>query len=178
MESTITVEQVLSMQKPSDKFYTRIEENIFGIRFKGFRLRDMDTQEIYHEFETDNVFELDYFADHELRYDFPYKILKAKTIGSSLTLVVGEQLVKNLELIERHYIDNKLVASYDHKFPVFLPNSENNIEFIYDVPKVSEDTNEKMKKEEPIYAKSDTFIFVEGKLIIHRRANYNYSAYI
>ena len=175
MESTVSAQQTLLMERPSDNFLTKLEDNIYGIRFKGFRLRDMETQDVYHEFNTDNVYELDYFADHELRYDFPYKILQAKIIGSTITLVVGDQLVKDLQLIERHYIDNLLVASYDNKFPVFMPNSENTIEFIYNVPKLSDDSLNKIKKSEQIEAKSDTFIFVGSKLIIHRRAHYNYN---
>ena len=32
----------------------------------------------------------------------------------------------------------------------------------------------KLEKGEEVYAESDTFVFVEGKLIIHRRAKYTY----
>jgi len=67
------------------------------------------------------------------------------------------------------------MKSYEFNFPLFMPNSENNIEFIYPVPKLKEEIAVKVNKGEKIDATSDTFIFVEGKLIIHRRAVYSYS---
>ena len=109
-----------------------------------------------------------------LEYVFPNKILKTKTLGSTLKLVVGNQVVKNLVLVERHYIDGKLAANYDFKFPLFMPNSTNTIEFIYTIPKLGDDVYKKMNSGGTIHAKSDTFIFVEGKMIIHRRATYDY----
>ena len=173
MEGT-SLEKVLEMQAPTDKFLVKMEDNKPGVRFNGFKLRDCDSGEVYHGYYPENVYELDYFADHELEYDFKYTILKTKTIGSTLQLVVGNQVVKNLVLVERHYIDNKLAANYHFKFPLFMPNSKNAIEFIYNVPKLREDVQNRMNKGENINARSDTFVFVEGKLVVHRRAKYVY----
>ena len=36
------------------------------------------------------------------------------------------------------------------------------------------ENEEKEKKDEDVHAASDTFVFVQGKLIIHRRAKYTY----
>jgi len=174
MQTLYTLESVLNMETPREQFLVKLKDNIYGIRFKGFKLRDCDTHEIYNNFETDNVFELDYFADHVLNYEFPQKILKAKVLGSNLKLVVGDQFVQNLDLVERHFVDDKLVANYKFNFPIFMPNSENNIEFIYSVPTLSEETKKKMETGQVVEAKSDTFIFVGGNLIIHRRAEYRY----
>jgi hypothetical protein len=176
MENLTTLEGVRSMSVPSDKFFVNLEDNLYGIRFKGFKIRDVDTGEVFHDFTAEDIYQLDYFADHELEYIFPHILLKAKNIGSNLTLVVGDQLVKDLNLIERHYINDKLVANYEFHFPIFMPNSENNIEFMYPVPKLSDETRKELDNGENIYARSDTFIFVDKKLIIHRRANYTYSA--
>ena len=176
MENFYTVESILNLQTPTDKFLVALEDNVHGIRFKGFKLRDCDTNEVYHEYQSQDLYELDYFADHLLEYKFPQKILKAKTLGSSITLVVGPQLVQKLTLIERHFIDDQLVASYRTDYPLFMPNSENNVEFIYSVPAPSETTKKKISLGEPVDAKSDTFIFVEGRLVIHRRATYQYVA--
>jgi hypothetical protein len=174
MENYISLETIKAMTEPTDSFLVKLEDNTYGIRFKGFRLRDLDTGDVYHEFSTEDEFELDYFADHELNYEFPYKILQAQTIGSNLTLVVGDELVKDLDLIERHYINDELVANYHFEFPVFMPSSENNIEFIYEVPKLSDETLEAISEEKPVKARSDTFILVEKQLVVHRRANYTY----
>jgi hypothetical protein len=176
MENLTTIEVVKGMTKPTDDFLVALEDNIYGIRFKGFKIRDVDSGEVFHDFQADDIFQLDYFADHELDYQFPHDVLKASNIGSNLTLVVGDKLVKDLMLIERHYINDKLVANYEFNFPLFMPNSENNIEFMYPVPKLSESSHKELLNGDDIYAKSDTFIFVEKKLVIHRRANYVYTA--
>ena len=84
--------------------------------------------------------------------------------------------MKKLTLVERHYIDNKLAANYQFTFPLFMPNSKNSIEFIYNVPKLSEEVQKRMNNGQDIHAKSDTFVFVEGKMVVHRRANYVYHA--
>ena len=175
MKKEITIDEVMNMKTPSENFYVELKDNILGIRFKGFKLRDVKTNEIFHSYQSENIYELDYFADNELEYVFPLNIFKAKNLGSNITLVVGNNLVKDLTLIERHYIDNQLAANYKFEFPVFMPSSENNIEFMYPIPPLTKDTIEKISNCEDISAKSDTFIFVEGKLMVHRRANYTYT---
>ena len=91
-----------------------------------------------------------------------------------MNLVVGDKLVKNLVLLERHYIGGKLAANFRFQFPAFIPKSENKVEFIYEIPKLSPEVEAKLEKGEDIHAESDTFVFVEGKLIVHRRAKYTY----
>jgi hypothetical protein len=176
METLITIDSVMNSTNPTEKFLVTLEDNTYGIRFKGFKLRDCDTNEIFHEYYASDIYELDYFADHILEYKFPQKILRSKTLGSNLTLVVGNNIVQKLTLIERHYIDEQVVASYRSDYPMFMPNSENNVEFIYSVPTLSEESKKKLALEESIEAQSDTFIFVDGKLTIHRRATYEYTA--
>jgi hypothetical protein len=176
MEHLITIDSVKAMTSSTPDFLVALEDNVYGIRFKGFKIRDVDTGEVFHDFQATDIYELDYFADHELEYQFPHCVLKATNIGSTLTLVVGDNLVKDLFLIERHYIDDKLVANYEFSFPLFMPNSENNIEFMYPVPKLTDQSQKALQNGDDIYAKSDTFIFVDKKLIIHRRANYTYSS--
>lgn len=176
MDKNISINAVMNMTQPSTDFFVSLQDNTYGIRFKGFKLRDVQTGEVFHSFVADDIYQLDYFADNELSYIFPNQILRAKNLGSNLTLVVGDNLVKDLTLIERHYIDDQLQANYKFEFPLFMPNSENNVEFIYPVPPLSKESQERLERGEDIFAKSDTFIFVEGKLVIHRRANYVYSA--
>lgn len=174
MDKNVNPEGVFKMEKPSSEFFVQLSDNEYGIRFIGFKIRDIDNGIVFHEFKAVNIYDLDYFADHELNYIFPHKILTVKTIGTNLTFVVGDKQVKNLDFIERHYIDDKLMANYSFNFPFFMPNTENNIEFIYPMPKLSDETLRKIKDKEDVHAKSDTFIFVNKKLIIHRRANYQY----
>ena len=173
--SDFTEEQALKMDKAADHFLVKLEDNIYGVRFNGFKLRDIKTDKVYHEYYPANPYELDYFADHILDYPFPNDILKGqKHLGTSLKLVVGDKLVKDLVLLERHYIGGKLAANFRFTFPAFIPKSENAVEFIYEIPKLSPEVKKKKEKGEDVFAESDTFIFVEGKLIIHRRAKYTY----
>ena len=74
MES-LTLDKILEMQSPTEDFLVTLEDNKPGVRFNGFKLRDCETGEIYHEYYPENVYELDYFAENELDYTFPNKIL-------------------------------------------------------------------------------------------------------
>jgi len=174
MEAEVSLKQIKEITKPTESFLVKLEDNVYGIRFKGFKVRDYDSGEVFHEFSSDNIYELDYFADNLLQYSFPNKMLKSKTIGTYLTFVVGNSAVKNLDFVEKHYIEGKLVKSYEFNFPLFMPKSENNIEFIYPVPALDDSASAKLSKGEEIDASSDTFICVDGKLVIHRRAQYVY----
>ena len=111
-----------------------------------------------------------------LDYPFPNDILKGqKHLGTKLNIaIVGDKVVKDIVLLERHYIEGKLAANFRFVFPAFIPKSSNDVEFIYSIPKLSPEIEEKINKGEDVHAESDTFVFVEGKLIIHRRAKYTY----
>ena len=174
MELTASKSDVLAMERWSDKFFVKLEDNTYGIRFIGFKIRDCDKGTVFQEFRAESIYDLDIFAGMELQYHFPQEILMAKTIGTTLTLVVGDNHVKNLDFVERHYIYENLVGNYTFNFPFFMPNSENNIEFIYNVPMLPQKAKEDMLNGRDIPARSDTFIFVNGKMVIHRRAKYLY----
>ena len=174
--SDFTEEQALKMDKPLDKFLVKLEDNTYGVKFNGFRLRDMQDDKIYHEYYPKDEYELDYFADHMLDYPFPNDILKGqKHLATKLNIsIVGDKLVKDVVLLERHYIEGKLAANFRFPFKIFPSKSKNEVEFIYVIPKLSDEVEEKLKKGEDVHGASDTFVFVEGKLIIHRRAKYTY----
>ena len=174
--SDFTEEQALKLEKPLDKFLVKLEDNIYGVKFNGFRLKDAEGDKVYHEYYPQDEYELDYFADHMLDYPFPNDILKGqKHLGTKLNIaIVGDKLVPNLILLERHYIEGKLAANFRFAFKMLPPKSKNEVEFIYIIPKLSDEIEEKLKKGEDVHGASDTFVFVEGKLIIHRRAKYTY----
>ena len=88
------------MDKAANKFLIKLEDNIYGIKFNGFKLRDIKTARVFHEYYPADPYELDYFADHMLDYPFPNESLKGqKQLGTSLKLVVGDKLVNNLVLL-------------------------------------------------------------------------------
>ena len=48
--SDFTEEQALKLEKPLDKFLVKLEDNVYGVKFNGFRLRDAQEKKIYHEY--------------------------------------------------------------------------------------------------------------------------------
>ena len=134
--SDFTEEQALKMDKPCDKFLVKLEDNTYGVKFNGFRLRDMEKEDkIYHEYYPKDEYELDYFADHMLDYPFPNDILKGqKHLGTKLNIaIVGDKVVKDIVLLERHYIEGKLAANFRFPLKYFLQNQKmkSNLFIIY-----------------------------------------------
>jgi hypothetical protein len=97
-------------------------------------------------------------------------------------------------MIERHYFGEKLLKNFDFNFGFCVPNSRNTVEHIYEFPVL--DKNESMFIQvfstvffllvfffkvknmiaSPYMTKSDTFYFVDNKLIMHNKADYAYNA--
>ena len=55
-----------------------------------------------------------------------------------------------------------------------MPNSTNEMEAIYDMPELSSEVQEDMIKS-PWETVADSFYFVENKLVMHTKAEFNYS---
>ncbi len=107
-------------------------------------------------------------------YRFGAQFLEFKNLALKLEFnVVGEEPVKDLVLIERHYFKNKLVRNFEFKFPFCMPKSKNECEFVYDLPALSEEEKQEMIAS-PGEAKSDSFFFVGERLLIHNKAAYSY----
>lgn len=188
---TITPDIVRQYSAYTDKFLCDKAANIYQIKFRKFRVRDMDSDFVLFEVSDDSE-EVDASPSQEenqptpkedeaaennsrvIRYHLGPDFLDLKNIGSSLTFSVGPKPVKNFLMIERHYYQNYLVKSFEFKFDFCIPNSTNTWESIYTIP----DLDPKIKKEmisHPWETKSDSFYFVEDKLIMHNKALYNYS---
>ncbi len=107
-------------------------------------------------------------------YHFGPQFFDLKNLSLKLEFnVFGDEPVKDLLLIERFYFRDRLLSSFEFKFPFCMPKSKNECEFIYDLPKITEEEKQEMI-ESPWEARSDSFFFVGGKLIIHNKAAYNY----
>lgn len=79
-----------------------------------------------------------------------------------------------MEMVERHYFRGKVIRSYEFMFGFVIPASTNSWEFIYDLPKLKDQEKQDII-DSPWEVKSDSFFFADGKLIIHNRAEYNYT---
>ena len=90
-----------------------------------------------------------------------------------LTFKVGEKAMKNLRLVEKHFFKGEVVSTHDFATGFCMPNTENEMEVIYDLPKLDEDKKDDIITS-PGETTSDTYIFVENKLIQHQRCKYSY----
>lgn len=172
MQGRVTPEEVLQFEKPCSEFLCSLDANIYDIRFGGFRIRDLDSHQIL--FNLEREFEPQTEDTRFIRYSFPPQFLDITTLGTAITFSVGPQPVSNLLMIERHYFKDHLVKSYDFSFPFCIPNTVNTWEHIYELPRLSHSEKEEIVQN-PWESKSDSFFFVDGVLIMHTRAEYDYS---
>lgn len=177
----VTPDYVKSLTDFTDKFLCEISDNTYKIRFLRFSVRDMDSGYVLFEVADEegmhNPNENEYDSDDSARtmkYHLGPEFLELRNIGTALTFSVGDKPVKNLLMIERHYFKGKLIKSFEFKFDFCIPNTVNNWETIYDIPELDDDTKTEMI-ESPWETKSDSFYFVDNKLIMHHKAEYNYS---
>jgi len=180
MANPVSVGEVLKLKEPTKNFLCPLSANTHGIEFLAFKIRDVDSRRTIFEVSKDAStpppqFPPDFDFDQlrTIHYKFPAEFLRLKTVGTTLRFSVGPKEVRNFRMIERHYFKTKLVKSYDFNFQFCIPNSTNEWEAIYDMPKLSEsEVNEMMTS--PGLTRSDSFYFVEGQLIMHNKASYSY----
>jgi len=182
-EQKITPEYVNTLTRPTEGFLCPLSANIYNIKFLSFRIRDVESGYVLFEIESDENEEEDMKISDDveneeelrtIRYHFGPNFFKLKTVGTTLRFSVGDKPVKNFRMIERHYFRDKLIQSFDFTFPFCIPNSVNDWESIYQIPKIDEETKKEMI-ENPYDTVSDSFYFVDGELIMHNKAEYDYS---
>ncbi|KAJ3318275.1 hypothetical protein HDV06_000718 [Boothiomyces sp. JEL0866] len=107
-----------------------------------------------------------------ISYQFPKDFLDAKEIQTKLVFAVGPKEIKNLRMIERHYFKEKLLRSYDFTFGFCIPNTVNTWESSYEMPELDKDTKNEIIKEGNVV--SDSFYFIDNKLVLQNKASYSY----
>ena len=83
-----------------------------------------------------------------------------------VSFAIGEKPLKSLRLIEKHFFKGKVISTHDFATGFCVPNSENEWETIYDLPKFNEEQTLEIIHS-PGETTSDSYFFVEDKLIIH-----------
>jgi protein unc-119 len=182
MEAPITQEYVKSLTNITDDFLCDLNANIYNIKFLKFRVRDMESDNLLFEVCDDsqepdeNDVNGESSTNRSIRYHLGPEFLELRNIATELVFSVGNIPVRNLVMIERHYFKGNLIKSFEFKFDFCIPNSTNTWETIYEIPEL----DPKIKKEmieTPWETKSDSFYFVDNKLIMHHKAFYNYSPF-
>ena len=189
----ITPDVVRAYKSFTPNFLCVLSANIYRIKFKRFKMRDIESGFVLFEVSDDSP--EDPSKDDEpiqdlpkeleeniessprtIRYHFGPDFLELKELGSSLTFSVGKTPVKDFLMIERHYFKDILVKSFEFKFDFCIPNSTNMWESIYTVPEIEPQLKKEMI-DNPWMTRSDSFYFVENKLVMHNKALYNYGPF-
>lgn len=183
-KNSVSPDDVLGLTKTTDNYLCPPEANIYGIDFTRFKLRDMDSGSVIFEVakpppaeEDEDVDpdEIDPNAGRFVRYQFTPQFLRLKTVGATVEFVVGDKPVSKFRMIERHFFKEKLLKSFDFEFGFCIPHSRNTVEHIYEFPTLTTEEIQDMM-DHPFDTRSDSFYFVEDKLIMHNKADYAYNS--
>lgn len=186
--SQVTIEQVKSLKKPTDKFLCPLKANSYALQFLKFCAKDADTKKIFHNQElpehknedlliNDDEYDSEILkAFDEMRtqdYNFPSDFFKTNIVSTSLEFKIGDKEIKNLTLVENHYYKEELIAQYIFEFPFCAPNSINSWEYVYELPNLPKEYIDDIVQN-GTKTFSDTFFFVGGNLILHNKSVYNF----
>jgi len=180
--SGVTPEYANSLHAPSQGFLCPLSANTYKIDFVAFKIRAVEenSENLLFEIRKDPDEEdgvPDDTADdsvRSIRYHFGPTFLDFHTIGTSLEFTIGDQPLHNFQMIERHYFKDVLIKSYDFTLPFVIPNTTNTWEVIYTMPTLDPALKQAII-DNPWETMSDSFYFVDGKLVMHNKAEYNYS---
>uniref|UniRef100_A0A8C6WG00 Protein unc-119 homolog A n=1 Tax=Neogobius melanostomus TaxID=47308 RepID=A0A8C6WG00_9GOBI len=177
--AVITPEDVLGLQKITKNYLCSPEENVHMIDFTRFKIRDMETGTVLFEITkpptpAGGKKQCDPNAGRFVRYQFTPAFLQLRQVGATVEFTVGDAPINNFRMIERHYFRDQLLKSFDFEFGFCMPSSKNTCEHIYEFPALSEDIMREMILH-PYETQSDSFYFVDNKLVMHNKADYSYS---
>ncbi|XP_068766173.1 protein unc-119 homolog A isoform X2 [Struthio camelus] len=131
-------------------------------------------QRVTSEREHNDKKDVDPNAGRFVRYQFTPAFLRLRQVGATVEFTVGDKPINNFRMIERHYFRDQLLKSFDFEFGFCIPSSKNTCEHIYEFPQLSEDLIREMILH-PYETQSDSFYFVDNKLVMHNKADYSYS---
>ncbi|KAK6190848.1 hypothetical protein SNE40_002625 [Patella caerulea] len=183
----VSPDDVLRLNKVTEKYLCPTEANVYGIDFTRFKLRDLDTGTVLFEVakpppseegEDGDVDQCiddgDPNAGRFVRYQFTSHFLKLKTVGATVEFIVGDKPVTKFRMVEKHYFRERMLKCFDFEFGFCIPHSRNTVEHIYEFPTLSPEEIKDMI-DHPYETRSDSFYFVEDKLIMHNKADYAYN---
>ncbi|XP_038593060.1 protein unc-119 homolog B-A [Micropterus salmoides] len=174
----VTPQYVLQLNSYTREYLCSPEDNIYNVNFSRFKIRDLGSGAVILDFkkhcptEIQDVIELD--TSRFIRYYFSPAFLALREIGATLEFTVGSKSLSRFRLIERHFFRNLLLKTFDFEIGFCIPHSRNTCEHIYCLPDLDPEAVEEMIAN-PFETRSDSFYFVNNKLIIHHKAEYSFS---
>ncbi|XP_066144766.1 protein unc-119 homolog B isoform X2 [Euwallacea fornicatus] len=181
----VTPEDVLRLQKVSEKYLCEPDANVYEIDFTRFKIRDLDSGAVLFEIAKpvgsdgseitcEHNEHIDPNCGRFVRYQFTPQFLKLKTVGATVEFTVGSLPVNRFRMIEKHFFRDKLLKTFDFEFGFCIPYSRNTCEHIYEFPSLPQDLVNDMIAN-PFETRSDSFYFVDNCLIMHNKADYAYN---
>ena len=79
-------------------------------------------------------------------------------------------------MIEKHYYKDEVIKDYQFEVPFCMPNTVNSLEAVYELPEFDLEKQQDMINN-PWKTQSDSFYFVNDKLIMHNKAQYSYAPF-
>ena len=189
MKESITPQAIEKLTSPTKEFLCPLKANKYALQFLRFVISDKSTGKNYYVHEQDQLPNKELIIQDEnyapdmlklfdqmrhISYNFSDDFLKAKILSSSLVFKVGDLPVKNLQIIDHFFFKDKVIKSYQFKFPFCAPNSINEWEYVYELPQLSPEVVKQMITEVG-QTRSETFFFVGDELILHNKADYDFS---
>ncbi|XP_007236638.2 protein unc-119 homolog A [Astyanax mexicanus] len=178
---TIRPEDVLGLQNITENYLCSPDDNVHKIDFTRFKIRDMETGIVLFEItkpplaeSSEDRKDIDPNAGRFVRYQFTPAFLRLRQVGATVEFTVGDIPINNFRMIERHYFRGQLLKSFDFEFGFCIPSSKNTCEHIYEFPPLSEELIHEMILH-PYETQSDSFYFVDNKLVMHNKADYSYT---
>jgi hypothetical protein len=186
-KDVVTPDDVIKLRGITENYLCPVDANIYQIEFTRFKLRDMETGAVLFEVakpdipqdeemdEDDEEEVADPNAGRFVRYQFTPSFLKLKTVGATIEFTVGDKPVSKFRMIERHFFRDRQLKSFDFELGFCIPNSRNTVEHIYEFPELSRQEIDEMIGN-PFETRSDSFYFVDDKLVMHNKADYSYQS--
>ncbi|XP_040918310.1 protein unc-119 homolog A [Toxotes jaculatrix] len=174
----VTPQHVLWLNGYTEEYLCSLEDNIYNVNFSRFKIRDLSSGAVildikkHRPTEIQDVIELD--TNRFIQYHFSPAFLALREIGATLEFTVGSKALNRFRLIERHFFRNLLLKTFDFEIGFCIPYSRNTCEHIYCLPDLEPETVEEMIAN-PFETRSDSFYFVNNKLIMHHKAEYSFS---
>jgi len=181
----VTPDYVRSLTGPTPHFLCHLTDNDKGIDFVSFRVRTLDPQHqgtnygiLFEVARPEGVPEppVESLDDNSrfIRYHFGPEFLEYQSIGTMLEFTIGDEPLHNFMMIERHYFRDQLIQSFEFSLPFVIPGTKNTWEMMYTKPDLPQEWKDALIAY-PWESRSDSFYFVEDRLVMHNRAEYNYA---
>uniref|UniRef100_A0A672HWS0 Unc-119 lipid binding chaperone B homolog 2 n=1 Tax=Salarias fasciatus TaxID=181472 RepID=A0A672HWS0_SALFA len=175
----VSPQHVLWLNSYTQDYLCSPEDNIYNVSFSRFKIRDLGSGAVILDFrkhcstEIQNVYEPD--VSRFIQYHFSPAFLALREIGATLEFTVGSRALSRFRLIERHFFRDLLLKTFDFEIGFCIPHSRNTCEHIYCLPELDPDTGIEEMIANPFETRSDSFYFVNNKLIMHHKAEYSFS---